>query len=148
MILLSRAIWALTLGLGVMAGLARGADVPAPGGIIVPPTGLLILPPSPCPSGYSPAAAPSIEMLPPLPPLPTPNGLVRCAVWKQRPCGCWAHHNLMGCGSFASEMRYIFGSCRAFFGSCCFKEQPALPVTPCPKPYLPSPDGSSCSSCP
>lgn len=41
-------------------------------------------------------------------------------------CGCWAHHNLIGCGSFHSECTFIFGSCRTFFGLPCLKGQPPL----------------------
>jgi hypothetical protein len=38
--------------------------------------------------------------------------------------GCWSHHVVFGCGSFHSEMRFIFGSCRAFFGDRCVPNPP------------------------
>ncbi len=33
--------------------------------------------------------------------------------------GCYAHHNDLGCGSFATDCVFIFGSCRAFYGQPC-----------------------------
>lgn len=42
------------------------------------------------------------------------------------PCKCWSHHNYMGCGSFRSECRFIFGSCRQFFNEPCLKGPPSL----------------------
>lgn len=38
--------------------------------------------------------------------------------------GCWSHHTQMGCGSFCSEFRFIFGSCRSFFGDRCIPNPP------------------------
>src|SRR5581483_11791541 len=96
---LTRALWALALGLGVMAGLARGEDLPRPlpgppavppavpyGGVVVPPTGVLIVPPSPHPSGYTPGAYPASEVPPDVGPVPTPNGPRRFLVWRSPPC--------------------------------------------------------------
>lgn len=36
-------------------------------------------------------------------------------------CGlaCYANHNQFGCGSLHSELTFIFGSCRTFFGETC-----------------------------
>jgi hypothetical protein len=40
--------------------------------------------------------------------------------------GCWATHFNFGCGSFHSDMVFIFGSCRAFYGEACRKGPPPL----------------------
>ena len=34
--------------------------------------------------------------------------------------GCYTTHNVPGCGSLHSELTFIFGSCRQFFGEPCF----------------------------
>jgi hypothetical protein len=34
--------------------------------------------------------------------------------------GCFTTHNVPGCGSLHSELTFIFGSCRQFFGEPCF----------------------------
>jgi hypothetical protein len=39
---------------------------------------------------------------------------------------CWAHHNQYTCGTFVSEARFIFGSCRNFFGESCPASPPAV----------------------
>jgi hypothetical protein len=44
--------------------------------------------------------------------------------------GCWAHHNMFGCGSFHSECTFIFGSCRAFYGQQCLKQPPPDELAP------------------
>src|SRR5260370_11128100 len=44
--------------------------------------------------------------------------------------GCWAHHNMFGCGSFRSEMNFIYGSCRSFYGQACLKETPPDALAP------------------
>ena len=43
--------------------------------------------------------------------------------------GCYATHFGMGCGSFKSEMVFLFGSCRAFYGETC------SPDSVCPTPW-------------
>jgi hypothetical protein len=52
------------------------------------------------------------------------------ALANHQPVGCWAHHNMFGCGSFHSEMTFIFGSCRAFYGQQCLKEPPPDELAP------------------
>lgn len=47
-----------------------------------------------------------------------------CLRWLRNK-GCWAHINSLGCGSLHSDLTFIFGSCRTFFG------EPCLPG-PCP----------------
>lgn len=41
--------------------------------------------------------------------------------------GCYANHNDFGCGSFASDGVFIFGTCRAFFGQSCNKRPGPTP---------------------
>jgi hypothetical protein len=47
-----------------------------------------------------------------------------------RPLGCWASFNGYNCGSLHSEMAFIFGSCRTFFGQPCLKSAPPSPLPP------------------
>ena len=42
--------------------------------------------------------------------------------------GCYAHHDQIGCSSFHSEFRFIFGSCRAFFGEPCNRGPYRIPL--------------------
>lgn len=50
-------------------------------------------------------------------------------VAEKLPKGCYGSHFGMGCGSFKSEMVFLFGSSRAFFG------EPCSPDTICPTPW-------------
>jgi hypothetical protein len=43
---------------------------------------------------------------------------------------CWAHHDEHGCSSLCSELRFAFGSCRAYFGEKCGPTPPMVPVPP------------------
>jgi hypothetical protein len=45
---------------------------------------------------------------------------------QRRKLGCWATHFGNGCGSFRSDMVFIFGSCRAFYGEACRKGPPSV----------------------
>ena len=67
--------------------------------------------------GQEPAPFPP-GIVPAIPEPPPPRGPVHRLLNK---CGldCWAHHTQMGCGSFHSEMRFMFGSCRTFFSERC-----------------------------
>jgi hypothetical protein len=40
---------------------------------------------------------------------------------RMRRCylNCWSHHNETDCGSLKSELHFLFGSCRTFFGERC-----------------------------
>ncbi len=47
---------------------------------------------------------------------------------------CWSHHTShMSCGSLCSELRFVFGSCRAFFAEPCEHGPPGHGV-PGPQP--------------
>ena len=41
---------------------------------------------------------------------------------------CFSTHNSIGCGNFPSDMVFIFGTCRQFFGEACM--QPPIPAPP------------------
>lgn len=43
---------------------------------------------------------------------------------------CWASFNGYTCGSCRSEMTFIFGSCRSFFGEPCLNGPPPSPLPP------------------
>ncbi|MGF1579083.1 MAG: hypothetical protein ACFCD0_06935 [Gemmataceae bacterium] len=51
--------------------------------------------------------------------------------------GCHAHHDQFGCSSLWSEIRFAFGSCRAYFGEPCRPGPIRIPV---PEGYVPPPD--------
>jgi hypothetical protein len=42
--------------------------------------------------------------------------------------GCYTTHNSPGCGSLHSELTFIFGSCRQFFGEPCFARPVQYPA--------------------
>jgi hypothetical protein len=58
-----------------------------------------------------------------------PNAPWRCCLARHG-MGCWAHHDEFGCDSFCSEARFIFGSCRAYFGFNCSPGPPYIPTPP------------------
>jgi hypothetical protein len=49
--------------------------------------------------------------------------------------GCWSHHFQPTCSSLHSELTFIFGSCRAFFGEPCLPRPPMVPVPPGYQPF-------------
>jgi len=64
--------------------------------------------------------------------------------WVQRhlKTHCWASFNGYSCSSLHSELAFIFGSCRAFYGEPCLAGPPpsalppwATPVGPVAGPY-------------
>src|SRR5262249_19506121 len=140
-------------GLGVMAGLARSQDHLPPGPPLTPGTplpppaltttpseasGVVPLSPQLDAPGMGGPPAPYAEFDPSVfnyVPMKDPQ-----RGWIRRPAGCYTHHNRFSCGSWGSELRFLFGSCRAFFGEPCLK--PPVPVgEPVPGLRLP-PDGS------
>lgn len=136
---LMRAVWASVLGMGVAAGLARGADDPLR--VVVPPGPDLFPAPHP---GAGPAAVPPLT-LPYYDPdslEPPPGKWPRFRQWLRKPIGCWTHHNTPACGSLRSELTFAFGSCRAFYGEPCVKTPPPWPFPPNPAP------GPGCNTCP
>jgi hypothetical protein len=124
----TQALLAGLLGLGVTAGL-RAQD---------PRMG-------PAPAPATPPKPVVTEVRPPVPTRVTPEELLApdCpaaaadAVPKRRPIrdwlashGCWADINTLGCGSLRQELRFIFGSCREFFGESCQPNPPNYPILP------------------
>ena len=99
-----RAALAAVLGLGVWAGLARA-------------------------HGYPPGVHPGMTEAPPgyVPPPPSP---LRDRLQHRCGLGCWASFNSYGCGSLHSELAFIFGSCRTFFGEPCLSGPPPSPLPP------------------
>jgi hypothetical protein len=135
---LSRAILALVLGMGVLAGLIRAEPPAATPGAIFPAQYL-----QPIPATEQPAETVLDEgcggkslrgRILPWHPLHD---------WVQNhpSIGCFAHHNTLGCGSLNSECKFIFGSCRTFYGEPCLKGPPPSPFPP---GYGPGPSGCNC----
>jgi hypothetical protein len=101
-----RILLATILGLGVWAGLARadGRRPKYPAGYTLAPPGVVV----------------------------DQNGRRPCGNWLRRKCNlkCWASFNNPGCGSLRSEIAFIFGSCRNFFGEPCLAGPPPSPLPP------------------
>jgi hypothetical protein len=47
-----------------------------------------------------------------------------------RPLGCWASFNGYSCSSVHSELAFLFGSCRTFYGEPCLKGPPPSALPP------------------
>lgn len=120
---LARMFLAAVLGLGVTTGLLRAGEPPHPSPYMMP-----------APYVVAPATQGS---LPPEVMLAPEAAPVLDSLAKRRPVrdwlhnhtiGCWAHHNKYGCGSVRSDLNFIFGSCRSFFGEPCLSGRPPSPV--------------------
>lgn len=81
-----------------------------PGNALIPGS-----PYAPPPAGYTPPTPVSL----PASRHPCLNRLGMC---------CWTDHNQFTCSSLQSELIFIFGSCRCFFGERCNQGPHALPV--------------------
>ena len=140
---LRRALVAVALGLGVTAGLARAdGQPPSPGPVIeadgaVPPGAF------PADSAVPPGAVPMDGAVPPgavptdgVPCAPPKHKLLRClrprnvvqAVHNHPPVGCYSNFNDYSCTNLRTELLWVFGSCRQFFGERCLKGPPPSPV--------------------
>lgn len=132
---------------------APTAPIPAPqpaaippgpvAGIPFPPAQPATIPPGPAAGVPFPPAQPATE--PPAPAAgtggnvaPGGQGCRSCSgkgglcrrVLNHFGIGCWAHHDQYGCSSFMSECRFVFGSCRAYFGQRCSPDPPPVPTPP------------------
>jgi hypothetical protein len=124
-----RAVLASVLGLGVVAGLVR-AQTP-----VVPtaPAPVIIYQ---APPGNDPVLAPEGAN--------NQSGrrpLRDCL--QKHGLACWSHHNSPGCGSLKAECKFIFGSCRDFFGEPCIQNPPSI----VPPPGRMMPGGPAPASC-
>jgi hypothetical protein len=134
-----RAALAAVLGLAVWSGLARAADgvILVPGAPVPPypgvvpgapgfqDDGVIVLPPP----VHLPPAGPS-PFAPPEPPLPFRPKPLHDVLHLRHPQCCYANFNDYTCGSLKSECRFIFGSCRTFFGESCLAGRPPLTAMP------------------
>ena len=55
---------------------------------------------------------------------PLPGGNAAAPQPRQQRFGCYATHLGFGCSNFRSNMIFIFGSCRSFYGEACIKGPP------------------------
>jgi hypothetical protein len=80
-----------------------------------------------------PKTPPQATELPPgVPPVdssPSPRP-IRDYFHHGRPVGCWSSFNGYGCSSLHSELGFLFGSCRMFFGEPCLKGAPPSALPP------------------
>lgn len=116
-----RGMWQQTLaacavGLAVMSGLARGADKDP----IVVKSGEMQF-------EEVTEAAPKHPRLHRLRPMAVKERAKEH--WQNRtPLACYGNFNDYSCGSIHSELTFLFGSCRQFFGERCLKGPPPYPV--------------------
>ncbi len=47
---------------------------------------------------------------------------------KHKPIGCYANFNDYSCSNLHTELLWVFGSCRQFYGERCLKGPPPSPV--------------------
>jgi len=124
-------------------GIGGGSEQPygTPGQVFYPHTQTAppaVTPPTQVgPPPYTPPLYPPLEF-DPVQPRPVRNIAQRFGV------GCWSHHTLPTCGSLRSNLTFVFGSCRAFFGESCRHGPPQVPVVeelppPSTAPYGPLP---------
>ena len=131
-----RVILAILLALGLMRGTIRADDPrPMPNG---PATAPIMEQPAPV---QGPVFSSGDAILPEGPGAADdpggPHSLrerigahIRKCLAANVPLFCWAHHNGLGCGNIDSECKFIFGSCRTFYGEPCFRGPPPPPVPP------------------
>jgi hypothetical protein len=108
--MLARAALAVLLGTGVGAGLARAGG-----------------------TDYYPSTPPQANVLPPgYPPVDSSPSKHPVYDWVRygRPLGYWSSFNGYGCSSLKSEVGFIFGSCRMFYGEPYLKGPPPSPLPP------------------
>ena len=132
----ARAVLAIALGLGVMAGLIR-ADEALPLPSAAPPSAPVVMQHGPLgePDYYVPqdAVLPEWRVVPQGPGHPSSfrervRNCVTNFLAADVPAFCYAHHNSVGCGNFKSEFNFMFGSCRTFYGESCFRGPPPQPM--------------------
>ena len=138
--------WVIGLA-AVAAWVLVGRPAPAQNPVVVPPAG----PPSLYTGTPNPLFHPGPVEEPTEEPAP-PYGLVKKCLGKCKSCMnkyglcCWSHHNALGCSNFEAEYRFIFGSCRTFYGEPCERRPPATPpgAPGAPGAYGPTSGGCAC----
>jgi hypothetical protein len=79
---------------------------------------------------------------------PTPVQPVRDC-WRWINGACWAHHNApASCGNLLSELRFGFGSCKAWYGEPCTGNAPAVPLPGGGYGVIPGVWNTRCPDCP
>jgi hypothetical protein len=112
-----RFLMATALGLAVTSGLVRGDDRVVP----VTPASGVVSEAMPGPNEGVVTEKPSLmERLKPV--------AVIQKVGTLLPPYCYAHFNDYSCGSLSSDINFMFGSCRTFYGERCLKGPPPYPV--------------------
>ena len=98
------------------------------------------------PAYFPKTPANATELPPGLPPVD--SSPVKHPLWAwaryHRPLCCWGSFNGYGCSSGHSELAFVFGSCRTFFGEPCLKGAPPSPLPPgaVPPPVGPAAPGA------
>lgn len=138
--------WWIGLAWAVAGWVLAGGPAAAQNPVVAPPRGM--------PSLYAVPPSPIFDapQQPPPPDEPPPRGVVKKCVAKAKHClntygvCCWSHHNSLGCSNLEAEFRFIFGSCRTFYGEPCERRPPASPpgAPGAPGPYGATPGGCAC----
>ena len=81
-------------------------------------------PPVPNQSPYNLNGATPLVDTPIMEPLPPPTPRPYQRVLNSHGMSCASNFNQVGCGNFWSEFRFVFGSCRTFFGQPCIPNPP------------------------
>ena len=109
--LLRRTLLAAALGMGVTAGLVRAEEPPVAAGPVVGTEGAM---PANAVSGDGQGSVPCAPK----------KRLVECLrpcnllhpLRNHRPLGCYANFNDFSCTNLSTELLWVFGSCRQYFG--------------------------------
>jgi hypothetical protein len=109
-----RAVLALGVGLAVITGLVRAQEprpLPAPGGT--------------APSAPAPTMAVTADTsLDSLPHAPAKHSRLHDCLHRHG-LHCTSNERGLGCGSWKSDCKFVFGSCREFFGEECIPQPPS-----------------------
>lgn len=102
------------LRLSILVFLVQSAQTPLHAQNPAPTT-----PPAPATPAIVVDAAPTVDATPPQ---RSSRPLQR--LLNSHGMACASNFNNLGCGNFCSEFKFVFGSCRTFFGQSCIPNPP------------------------
>jgi hypothetical protein len=113
-----RTLLGIGLGLALMSGLVRGEDKPGP---VYPVPGVMreVIADGPSDASQGTKLHPEGRRQ---------GGIVERWHNRRPILFCYGNFNDYSCGSLHSELLFLFGSCRQFYGERCLKEPPPYPI--------------------